>query len=124
MAAKYEIDKILLDLAAAFPEFKPDDMSATVAQYADALAVYPVALLEQAAKDCRDSCKYFPHISDIKAAVAVINGRVKDTSLREELRPVPCPPEIREQIHGLIEKWNGGRPYRPRTRSPYDRSRL
>ena len=80
-AAKYEVKQIVLDLMASFPDWKPQNLDNTIAQYEDAFAPYPLDVLEKAAKRCRDSCLFFPKIAEIRKAINEIHGAdVPDTS--------------------------------------------
>jgi len=80
-AAKYEVKQIVLDLMASFPDWKPQNLDNTIAQYEDAFAPYPLAVLEKAAKRCRNSCLFFPKIAEIRKAINEIHGAdVPDTS--------------------------------------------
>ena len=69
MAAKYEVKKILIDLTAAFPDWKPIDLDATLDQYAEGLQQYKMETIETAVNACRDACLYFPKIAEIKKAI-------------------------------------------------------
>jgi hypothetical protein len=102
MAAKYEIHTILKGLAAAFPEFKPENMGATFDQYADALKGYKVETIQEAANTCRMSCKYFPHISEIKTAIdqawQATAQKDYEAHKRDEFKPAAYTPELAEYI--------------------------
>ena len=80
MAARYEVKQVVLDLMASFPDWKPQNLDNTIAQYEDAFMSYPLAVLEKAAKRCRDSCLFFPKIAEIRKAINEIHAvEVPDT---------------------------------------------
>ena len=72
MATQYEVRQIIVDLSAAFPDWKPPNMAGTIKQYEDALKGCQVDLLKQAADRCRDSCLFFPKIAELRKAYAEI----------------------------------------------------
>jgi hypothetical protein len=108
MAAKFEIRKILTDLAAAFPEFKPDDMTATLEQYADALQQYKVETIQAAANACRDSCQFFPHIADLKKAIdqawQATAQKNYEANKAEEFKKAEYTPELAQFIADFRQK--------------------
>jgi hypothetical protein len=102
MAARAEVRALLTRLAAAFPEWRPPDMRATLAEYEEALAMYPLELLGKAVKACRDSCEYFPKIAQIKRAAAELNAN-KDTRL-PDFEKVPISLQIQAYLDEFREK--------------------
>jgi hypothetical protein len=74
MAATYEVKQIIVDLAAAFPDWKPSNMAGTLKQYEEALMGFPADMLRRAADRCRDSCIFFPKIAEIRKAIGEIQA--------------------------------------------------
>jgi len=98
MAARYEIKALVIDLAAAYPDWKPPNLEATVKQYEDALMGFPIDLLRQAADRCRDTCLFFPKIAEIRKAIGEINTANVPNTSSEYMEKVPISPEIQEYL--------------------------
>jgi hypothetical protein len=123
MATDQEIDSIIGDLTAAFPEWKPPQPGATLKQYEDALRQYPADLLRRIANRCRDACLFFPKISEFHKAAAEIRAAENDTRNRNNDFPkTPPSPEMQAYLdnfrRAMVEsgKWKEGRkkkPYNP-----------
>ena len=116
-AAKYEVKQVILDLMASFPDWKPQNLDNTIAQYEDAFAPYPLDVLEKAAKRCRDSCMFFPKIAEIRKAINEIRGA--DVPNTESIDWRTIPPRTKEMEEFMAEfrrkmerkgKWNIKRP--------------
>ena len=115
-AAKYEVKQVVLDLMASFPDWKPQNLDNTIAQYEEALMNYPLAVLEKAAKRCRDSCMFFPKIAEIRKAINEIHSSdVPDTSI--DWTKVPARSAKMEEFMAEFRrkmekkgKWNMRRP--------------
>lgn len=113
MAAKYEVHNLIVHLAAAYPEFKPDNMAATLAEYEDALGGYPLDMLEHAITSCRNTYDYFPKISQIRKACADLNAN-KTTYGGEQFDKQPMSPKVREYLDAFRQrmvdsgKWTEG----------------
>ena len=113
MASRYELKSTLTKIAAAYPEWKPPDMNATLEQYEDALEKYPLDLLEKALKSCRETFDFFPHISQIKKAISDLTSN-KNTMNGEDFKKTPTSPEMQAFLDEFRQKmvdsgkWNPG----------------
>ena len=111
MASPLEIKKLLLDLSAAYSDWRPPDMKSTLEQYERSLARYPLELLEQAMDRCRDTCLFFPKIAEIRKAANELN-----TPTPETVRDVPPKKVTSPEIQAMLDdfrrhmvdsgKWN------------------
>ena len=98
MAALYEVKQIITGLSACFPDWKPPNLAATMKEYEEALAGYPVDLLKCAADRCRDVCIFFPKIAEIrKALVEIHTADVPNTSAGYEEK-VPISPKMQHHM--------------------------
>lgn len=102
MAALFEVKKIITGLMFAFPDWKPADLDKTLDQYADALKGYRVETIQAAANVCRDSCQYFPHISEIKKAIdqawQATTQKNYEANKADEFKKATYTPELAEFI--------------------------
>ena len=115
MATETEMDEVLTDLADAFPDWRPGNISLTFQQYKASLKMYSAELLRQAARRCIDSCMFFPKIAEIKKAIAELPKEGTYNRSTAPLNFVPPPPEFYEAMNGLFKKW--GIPRKPRYHS-------
>jgi hypothetical protein len=118
MAALYEIKQIITDLALAYPDWKPRDMAGTIKQYEESLKGFPVDLLQRATNRCRDSCVFFPKISEIRRAISEMTSSVSSSPggvWPEAVRTGPISPEIEKYLadfrHKMVSqgKWKESR---------------
>ena len=116
-AAKYEVKQVILDLMASFPDWKPQHLDNTIAQYEDALAPYPLAVLEKAAKRCRDTCLFFPKIAEIRKAINELSAANVPNTEYVDWTKIPPRSEKMESFMAEFRrkmeqkgKWNMKRP--------------
>ena len=101
MATKLEINNLMIGLSAAYPDFKPKNLDETVKAYEEALQGFPADLLKHAVDRCRDTCLFFPKISEIRKAISEINAAaVKNTCAiwPDDVRTGPISPEIQKYL--------------------------
>ena len=120
MAAQYEIKQILLNLMAAYPDWKPSSLDKTIEQYITALQQYKVETIEHAANVCRDTCLFFPKIAEIKKAInESFRGeteRLYYYNKNEEMKPCEYTPELAKMLADFRQhmidkgKWKEHRP--------------
>lgn len=107
MATDTEIEEVLSDLADAYPDWKPGNVTLTFNQYKNSLRVHGADDIRRAARRCMDTCTFFPKIAELLQAIYKIreNETDKKMSSWDNLKFVPCPPEIQEQMDKLMGRW-------------------
>ena len=115
MAEPKEIEEILADLADAYPDWRPANMTSVFRQYVESLRNFSPELIKQAANRCRDTCTFFPKIAELRKAIEQIRlTYVRDTS-QPYMEKIPITPEIEKMINDFRRKmedegkWRTGR---------------
>lgn len=78
-----ETADILINMLAAFPNFKPADPAKTARVYLSALETYPIGDVRWAAENLIQKSKFFPSVSEFTAEI--------DRVMRLQARPVANP---------------------------------
>jgi len=114
MANDSEMDEVLIDLAEAYPDWRPPSVQATFNQYKNSLRAYSKETLQHAARRCIDSCLFFPKIAEIRKAIYELRATESNPNLPDykDMIFVPPPPEFHAAMDTLFKKW--GLPRRPR----------
>ncbi len=118
MSTFEEVSEIVLKLSAVFPEWRPLDMQETLAGYYETLQKYPFPLLQKAAARCKETCDFFPRVSQLREAADDIHSAYeKATYNAQKLEDKkPLSPEIRKYLDEFRERMVKERKWRPTPR--------
>lgn len=100
MSTFEEVSEIILKLSAVFPEWRPLDMQETLAGYYEILQKYPFPLLQKAAARCKETCDFFPRVSQLREAADGIHSAYEKATYnaQKQLDKQPMSPEIRKRL--------------------------
>lgn len=98
MATKLEINNIMIHLQAAYPDWKPKNLDATLQAYEEALIGFPVDLLRKAADRCRDTCLFMPKMAEMRKAINEIHVADIPNTSAAYMEKIPISPEIQKHL--------------------------
>jgi len=128
MSTKLEINNLMIGLSAAYPDFHPKNLDATIKAYEESLQGFPADLLKKAVDRCRDTCLFFPKIAEIRKAINEITTASVPNTSAAYMEKTPLSPAMSEYLDNFRQamvdagKWHEYRPSKEQRAYEQDRA--